>query len=418
MVPKRAHTKTLAFVVVASLFGCASRLPSPAADAAPVQDAQRAPVQTAQGEAETMPAYVEAWLREPQPAAGGGHLALLLPLTGPFAVTAEAVRDGFLARHFAAALGGEVRVYDVGDSPEWLLSAYQRALDEGAGFIVGPLKKESVAQLAAMNPPVPVVGLNYVDPGVAVPFNFYQLGLSPEDEARAAADDAGSKNLRRAVVLVPEGDWGARVLAAFESRLQQWGGRIVGAARYRQGVSDQSEAIAQLMGVAASEERHRALTGALGTRTVFEARRRGDIDFVFLGARGQDARVLLPQFRFHRASGLPHYATALVYDGRPDAELAGLRFCDMPFMLDAQNAWAQERTLAARLPADAAYPRLYALGRDAYDVAVSLQRGTLRVGDAYAGATGRLEWTGSSALGRRLDCAELRADRLVSTVSP
>ena len=74
--------------------------------------------------------------------------------------------------------------------------------------------------------------------------------------------------------------------------------------------------------------------------------------------------------------------------------------------------------MAAQLPADATYPRLYALGRDAYDVAMSLQRGTLRVGDAFNGATGRLEWTGSSALGRRLECVELRADRLVSTVLP
>lgn len=418
MVPKLAHAKTLGFVLTVSLFGCASRLPAPVAAQTPSQESQRAQIQSAQTERESMPAYVEEWLREQRPGTGG-HVALLLPLSGPYAATAEAVRDGFLARHFGAAQqGAEVRVYDVGDSPDWLVSAYQRALNDGAGFIVGPLKKESVAQLAAMNPPVPVVGLNYVDAGVYLPFNFYQLGLAPEDEARAVADDAGSKNLRRVVALVPEGDWGTRVLAALEMRLQQWGGRVVDSARYRQGVSDQSQAISRLMGVAVSEERHRALTSVLGARTEFEARRRGDVDFVFLAARGQDARVLLPQFRFYRASGLPHYATSLVYDGRPDAELAGLRFCDMPFMVDAQGPWMQERTMAARLPADATYPRLYALGRDAHDVAMSLQRGSLRVGDAFNGATGRLEWTGSSVLGRRLECVELRADRLVSTVLP
>ncbi|WP_159431069.1 penicillin-binding protein activator [Fontimonas thermophila] len=408
----------LAVVIGASLFGCASHLPAPQTASEPAPDTSPPLEQRTSTEPEPMPAEVQAWLHEPPPAMHTGHLALLLPLSGPYASTAEAVRDGFLSRHFDSGHDGEIRIYDVGDSPQTLLSAYQHALDLGAGFIVGPLKKESVAQLAMLQPPVPVLGLNYLDPGAVVPFNFYQLGLAPEDEARAAADDALRKNLRRAVVLVPEGDWGTRVLAAFEDQLQQGGGHIIDVARYRQGVSDQSESIARLMGMTESEERHRALTSVLGTRTVFEARRRGDIDVVFLGARSQDARVLLPQFRFYRAGGLPHYATALAYDGKPDPELTGLRFCDIPFMLDAQGVWAQERALAARLPAAAAYPRLYALGRDAYDLAVALQRGFLRVGDGYTGAIGRLEWIGSSVLARRLDCAELRASGLVPTALP
>jgi uncharacterized protein len=345
-----------------------------------------------------------------------GPVALLLPLSGAFAAPAAAVRDGFLAQHFARREVPEVRVYDVGDSSERLLRAYQRALDEGAAFVVGPLMKEGATQLATMMPPVPVLTLNYLDPGSYVPPDFYQLGLAPEDEARAAADDAASHNLRNAVALVPEGDWGSRVLAAFEARVQQWGGRVVAAARYRQGVSDQSEAIGQLMGVAASQERHRALTNALGVRTEFDARRRADVDYVFIGARGSDARVLLPQFRFHRASGLPHYATSLVYDGRPDGELAGLRFCDMPFMLAADGPFAGERGLASSLPAVGGFPRLYALGRDAYSVAAALQRGQLRVGDAVDGASGYLEWAAGGVLGRRVDCAEMRADRVVPSL--
>ncbi len=397
-------------MVAVSLFGCASHLPQP-----PASDGHRngVPRPAAGDQTEPMPAYVEAWLTEDRPA---GHIALLLPLSGPFTATGEAVRDGVLARHFASGAPVEVRVYDVGEGADLLLAAYQRALNDGARFIVGPLTKESVAQLAALSPPVPVIGLNYVDAGIYLPFNFYQLGLAPEDEARAAADDAGSRGLRRAVALVPEGDWGTRVLAAFEGRLRQWGGQVIDAGRYRQGVSDQSGAISALMGVAASEERHRALTSALGMRSEFEARRRSDIDFVFLAARSQDARVLMPQFRFYRAGGLPHYATSLVYDGRADAELAGLRFCDMPFMLDAGGVWARERAQVARLPSLAAYPRLHALGRDAYDVAVALQRGSLRVGDTFNGASGRLEWNASSTLGRRLECAALGADRAVAPI--
>ncbi|MES0873002.1 penicillin-binding protein activator [Sinimarinibacterium sp. HSW-8] len=341
---------------------------------------------------------------------GTGPVAVLLPLSGAYAAPAAAVREGFLAQHFASGDGRELRIYDVDGDAARLLSAYQRALDDGAAFIVGPLMKESVARLAMMHPPVPVLGLNHLDAGVVVPKDFFQIGLSPEDEARAAADDAAARDLRNAVALVPEGDWGNRVLEAFERRVEQWGGRVVASARYRQGVSDQSERIAGLMGIAASRARHRALTNALGVRTEFEPRRRADIDYIFLGARATDARVLLPQFRFHRASGLPHYATSLVYDGRGDAELAGLRFCDMPFMLDVRGEFAVERRQASSASSVAAYPRLYALGRDAYVVAAALQDGSLRVGDSVDGASGTLEWADRSTISRRLRCAELRAD--------
>lgn len=343
-----------------------------------------------------------------------GPIALLLPLTGVYAAPAAAVREGFLSQHFAAGDGRELRIYDVGGDSARLLTVYQRALDEGAGFIVGPLMKESAARLALMNPPVPVLSLNHLDAGGLVPQDFFQIGLAPEDEARAAADDAAARNLRNAVALVPEGDWGNRVLDAFASRIEQWGGRVVASARYRQGVSDQSDVIAQLMGVSASQERHRALTNTLGVRTEFDARRRADIDYVFLGARADDARVLLPQFRFHRATGLPHYATSMVYAGRGDVDLAGLRFCDMPFMLDDSGPLADERRQALSASSVSAYPRLYALGRDAYEVAAALQDGRLRVGDSLDGASGTLEWADSSVIGRRLRCAGLRADGIVA----
>ena len=68
--------------------------------------------------------------------AADGPVALLLPLSGAYAAPAAAVREGFLAAHFDAGDARELRIYDVGTTPERLLSAYQRALDEGAAFIV------------------------------------------------------------------------------------------------------------------------------------------------------------------------------------------------------------------------------------------------------------------------------------------
>ncbi|MCI0750026.1 MAG: penicillin-binding protein activator, partial [Nevskiales bacterium] len=66
-------------------------------------------------------------------------VALLLPLSGPYAETAQAIRDGFLSAHFSAAdPRPTVRIYDTGTTADALHRAYHRALNEDAEFIVGP----------------------------------------------------------------------------------------------------------------------------------------------------------------------------------------------------------------------------------------------------------------------------------------
>jgi outer membrane PBP1 activator LpoA protein len=336
-------------------------------------------------------------------------LALLLPLSGTFSSTAESVRDGFFNAYFSDGGHPAVHVYDVGSTPGSLRAAYQAALDQGATFIVGPLRKDDVATLASFQPPVPVLALNYLDDGAATPSNFFQFGLAPEDEARAAARQAAAQGLHRAVALVPSAEWGGRALSAFDQSLRAAGGTVVAVQRYQQGRYDQSKMIADLMGINASQDRHNALTAALGEKSEFEPQRRNDIDMIFLGARGQDARGLMPQLKFNRAGDLPVYATALVYDGRPSAETAGLRFCDAPWIIGDSDALHQARAAVAGLPV--VNPRLFALGRDAYGLAAGIAQGRVRIGDALDGWSGRLQWRGN-VVSRDLSCVQIGTDGL------
>lgn len=335
------------------------------------------------------------------------ELALLLPLSGRFAAPAQALRDGFFAAYFAAGERVAVRVFDSGDTPDQLKAAYQQALAAGAGMIVGPLEKEQAAELARLQPPLPVLALNYQEPGTPLPEAFVQVGLAPEDEALAAAAAALAAGQTRVAALLPEGEWGQRLLQAYTWGLQAGGGSVTSVSRYTQGVSDQKVAIRQLLGVEYSQQRHAALTRTIGTRSEFEAHPRSDLDAIFLAARPQDARLLIPQLRFYQAGPLPKYATSLAYSGEPDAELKGLHVCDMPFMLATDARWADERARIDAEPRLKPYARLYALGGDAYRLAVSLRSGGLRIGDSVQGATGLLQWSEPSTLTRRVDCAVL-----------
>lgn len=335
----------------------------------------------------------------------GRGYALLLPLTGPFAATGEAVRAGFLAAAGSAA--GEVRVYDAGASPDQALVAYQNALSDGAGVIVGPLQREAVAAIARMGQPqVPVIALNALDDKSVAPANFLQFGLAPEDEARAAADQAVAQGLRRAVALVPSSDWGRRVFAAFSGRLHELGGQITGSDAFESGTNDPSKMIKRLLGLEASEARHKALTAVLGKDTEFDGRRRGDVDFVFLAAKPSDARVILPQLRFFRAGSLPIYSTSLIFEGR-GIDWPAMRVCDMPWMLDTSGVWIAPRNAAiAQIPdVMATYPRLVALGGDAFRLAGLLRDHRLQTEQLIDGASGRLRVATDGRVGRELACA-------------
>jgi len=337
---------------------------------------------------------------------GRGNVVLLLPVSGPLASAGSAVRDGFLAVQPAA------QVYDTLGTPDGTVEAARRAAAEGAALLVGPLRKEDAVALAVnggVN--LPVLALNYLDPSTPVPAGFWQFGLSADDEAIAAAEDASARGLRRAIAFVPSGDWGTHLLAAFRERFTALGGTVVDAAQYASGTQDFSAPIKSMLKIDASDARYNSVTATLGFKPEFEQRRRDDVDFVFLGARAAQARLIAPQFRYWRAERLPIYATSSINDGTPDMDLAGMRFCDVPALLATPDGGST----SAPSPSSAApdIQRLNALGRDAAQLAAGLQDNRLGAETSLNGATGTLV-VENGVVHRHLACAEM----LVGGVRP
>ncbi|HXG28318.1 MAG TPA: penicillin-binding protein activator [Nevskiales bacterium] len=342
-------------------------------------------------------------------------VALILPLSGALAGAGRAVRDGFLAAWFEQPTPRpRVRVYDGGSSPDRVLAVYERALAAGADLVVGPLSKEAVATLARMVTPTrPLLALNYLEPGQPAPANFYQFGLAPEDEARQAADRALADGHRRAVALVPEGDWGRRTLEAFRERFEGQGGSLLDVQTFAPGLQDFSEPVRRLLKLEDSAQRKQALDAVLGAGVQFSASP-GDLpDFVFIAAQPQQARLIRPQFRFLGAGQLPLYATSLVYEGSAaparDADLEDIRFCDMPFLLaTGEEAAPRERIRGLWPETYPRHPRLYAFGFDAARLALRLGEGG---GRDYSGVTGHLRLSEDGRVRRSLLWAEFRGGR-------
>ena len=352
------------------------------------------------------------WLAAPAQALALQQIALLLPLSGPLAGPAAAVRDGLLAAHFQQAARGEavpeIRFYDTGAGPHLVRELYQQAVADGARLIIGPLRKEAVQALAQSGPlTAPVLALNQVDE--SSPPGLYQFGLLPEDEARQVAERARWDGHDAALVLMPEGPWADRVYNAFAARWAELGGKVLEIQRFSTQQVDFGATIQALLNLDDSRNRHRALTRLLGRNLEFEPRRRQDADFIFLLAQPQEARQIKPQLRFHHAADLPVYSISTVFTGlanaQHDADLNGIRFCDMPWVLAPEDSHPSLHEQLTRLwPAEMQrHNRLFALGIDAYELLPYLQQPGLRYFD---GTTGTLSLDARQRLYRELRWAE------------
>jgi uncharacterized protein len=351
-----------------------------------------------------------------QPAAAGAHIALLLPIGGRAASAAISVRDGFMTAYYQLPANARprVRIYDTGSQS--IADALTQATGAGADFIVGPLTREEV--MAAADFPglhVPLLALNFLPAERAPPAQFYQYALSPEDEARLVARRVLEEHHRRGVALVPAGEWGTRVLAAFRQELQADGGELIGTGQIDSTRTDYAAAITEVLRTSDSTARFHRLESILGTKLQFEPRRRNDIEFIFAPAPANLERLLRPQLRFHFAGDLPTYATSDAFepDVRANEDLEGLMFPDMPWMLGGDLADAVRAATREAWPNGGPHRgRLFAFGFDAFRLSEALRHVGVSGNVSVAGLTGQLSLDAQRHVRRELGWAQLHDGEL------
>jgi len=355
------------------------------------------------------------------------QLAILLPLSSPYAAPAAAVRDGFVAMHTADRNADKplVRVYDVGADPANIAQFYQTAIAEGAQFVVGPLGLDAINRLARESEfGVPTLLLGHTD--AAIDFKtklVFQFGLPPEQEAAQVAERASLQGLRRAAVLFPDNAFGRRMQTAFESQWSNLGGSLVASRSYEIGKPEYSVPVKALLNLEQAEERQRRLQNATGLRLKSEPRPRQDVEFIFLVADPKHARLIKPQLDYFGAQALPVYSTSHVFAGAGNAgrdiDLDGIIFADMPWMLVGNGKIAQLREKLQQGWSGAGTPndRLYALGMDAYAVIPHLNRLAADPAARFHGVTAVLGLDADGRLRRQLLWARFRGGlpRLLDT---
>lgn len=318
------------------------------------------------------------------PAVDDPHIALLLPLDSKvFVRHATAVRNGFLAAakvHGGAAL--PVRAYSVGDETDAVVETYIKALASGARLVVGPLTRNGVTAIvesAAVL--VPTLLLNVPESRVAPPPGVYILSLNVEADARQVAQRAWQDGYRKAITINGDTSLLKRIHQAFVDEFIRLGGAHVAAYGY----TPDPEGLTRIK-------------RAVGT---------GTMDMGFLALDFTRARLARPYL-----GSLPVYATSQAYpaDAGPLAgfDLAGVRFLDMPWLLQPDHPAVM---VYPRSPQnDIELERFYALGIDAYRVALTLLAGN--ADSALDGVTGRLTLGADRQFTRGLTTAQFSEGKL------
>ena len=296
-------------------------------------------------------------------------LALLLPLASPdFARPAEAVRLGIMA---AARHGGEklsIGIFATDASSETILAGYERAVKRGARLIIGPMTRSGVSSLGASGLiGVPTLGLNLPEDKISLPPKFYTFGLSLEAEAQLVARSAATEFLKTAILVSAKTLLARRSREAFSATWLRVGGNI--AESYEFG--PQSDLI----------ELKRALA-------------KSPADLIFLAADGEQARRVRPFLN----NNIPVFATSQVNSGVNDAlanvDLNGIRFVDMPWLVQPDHPAAMVYPHPTGIGAE--MERFYALGIDAFRIAAALLK-EQRTFD-LDGVTGRLTLYGNQVV--------------------
>lgn len=245
------------------------------------------------------------------------NIAVLLPLTGPVANAANAIRHGILASYLADA-NAQVTV-NFFDTTLGATQAYQQAVDAGAEFIIGPLLPADIEALqnagkvttptpnnpntASVQPvsqsttvntaplkPIPQLYLNQID-NFTPSFDKFYFSLSPAQEAADAAERLYQDGVTIPMLLASDDAVGHRMAESFVQAWKRKSDTAVEVHYYEAG-DKMRTTVQDALGVRDSQDRIARIKELIGSSVQANFRSRQDIDAIYLIATPKELTLL------------------------------------------------------------------------------------------------------------------------------
>ena len=304
------------------------------------------------------------------------RIALLLPgRTGMFGAAADAVRTGFLTAYENEKQGVVVNLVESGDAPADMLKAYLSAPD-GNDIIVGPLSRNGaalIAQSGKVSKPTVALTQPEGESDAALPPKMLVAALSVEEEARQAAGWTEREKTGGKIYAISTATaWQRRTVKAFMAQ-------------------------SRLLGLDVTPLELSVGANALSASGLVQLKQRMDADRPALLFVALDAQQTI-QLRSSVGADTPLYGISQLNPRNQSAdpnsrqpELDGVRLLDIPWQVapdDPAVSMYPRPIVDDPQTHNADLDRLYALGIDAYRIALEI--GRTHQNFDIDGVTGRL----------------------------
>jgi uncharacterized protein len=299
--------------------------------------------------------------------ANGKKVALLLPLSGSSRIFGETIRQGYIdaIKFFPQEPQQNVIVVDTTSAP--MDALIQQAQEQHVELIVGPLLKNEVTKIKELAPAIPVLALNKVDKTTTSANKMCFFALSPEDEAKDAADHIYSQNKIKPLVLVPQSDLGRRVAQSF-------------AAQWAQLSANSSQAYVQYFGNAktlSANMNHNVGISLAGSPISNDEVSSGEMisagfDAIYIYASYDELTLIKPMLDMGANKNIGNSSAVMLYSSSKShvANASDDFYYDMNKTEYAEIPMIQKGNVNTKIPSnvqkDYSLMRLYAMGIDAW----------------------------------------------------
>ncbi|BEU04735.1 penicillin-binding protein activator [Agarivorans sp. OAG1] len=344
-------------------------------------------------------------------------VAVLLPLSGKYQNNGLAVKDGlvsaFLDSQTEFSSDTELVFYDT--QSQAMETLYPQLEQDQIDFIVGPLLKSQLRSLLSLAPTQPVFALNDVQAGEQEQQFFFPL--SPEDEAKQAAQFMAQREEQNPLLLAPQSSLGKRMAESFTEEWQTLSSSPVDVIYYANR-NDLQRAVRKLLHTDMSQQRISQFKQILGQDLEAEVRSRSDANSLYLVGNNTETKLIKA---FIDVTVSPFavsprlYASSRSYDKNDETsenELDGIYISEMPWILEQQSVNAIRHQQLWPSSSDS-QKRLYALGYDAYSLISQLAQ--MRGYSDYQlnGLTGKLSVNLQGLVIRQLTWTQYKDGQLV-----
>lgn len=397
-------------------------------------------------------------------------IAVLLPLSGRFKAQASAIQYGISHAYYeqiklrkqqqqedleqyAAAAGTTdaalnvqlpvtpyLQFFDTNkmNMQEIAHQLHQQDID----FVIGPLLKPNLAEFLPLSEGIPVLALNgfptkeeqgqETEEASYRSAIHYAFPLSPENEAKQAADLIYQNHHKKPLLMVPNSAYGRRVSEAFTKQWQKLHLNssaehfFTAETHYFSDKSKFANYVAKSLQTDKSQQRINQMKAIVAEPLQTDIRSRRDIDAIYIVSNRGELILLKPfiavttsQF----APTIPLYASSRSHaDDRgksQNRELNGLTFSDIALVMDEQSP--HRKQIDKVMPRQSmGNLRLFALGFDSYNLIEQLKQLEVVEGYSFQGLVGELTLDEDNMVDSTLQWGQYQRGKLVeiTTATP